>query len=37
VIFNATGTAGGAGTGAFNISWPGYSASGTLVQGLIIK
>jgi hypothetical protein len=37
VIFNATGTAGGAGTGAFTISWPGYSASGTLVQGLIIK
>ena len=37
VIFSATGTAGGAGTGAFSISWPGYSASGTLVQGLIVK
>jgi hypothetical protein len=37
VIFSATGTAGGAGTGAFTISWPGYSASGTLVQGLIVK
>ncbi len=37
VIFRATGTAGAAGTGSFAISWPGYSASGTLVQGLIIK
>jgi hypothetical protein len=37
VVFSATGTAGGPGTGAFTISWPGYSASGTLVQGLIVK
>jgi hypothetical protein len=37
VIFSATGTAGGPGAGAFTISWPGYSASGTLVQGLIVK
>ncbi len=37
VIFTAIGTAGAAGTGSFAISWPGYSASGTLVQGLIIK
>ncbi len=37
VVFSATGTAGGAGTGAFSISWPGYSASGTLVEGLIVK
>jgi hypothetical protein len=37
VIFTATGTAGGAGTGAFSISWSGYSASGTLVHGLIVK
>ena len=37
VIFSATGTAGAAGTGSFAISWPGYSASGTLVQGLIVK
>jgi hypothetical protein len=35
--FTATATAGGAGTGAFTISWKGYSASGTLVQGQIIK
>jgi hypothetical protein len=37
VIFTATGTGGGAGIGAFTISWPGYSGSGTLVQGLIVK
>jgi hypothetical protein len=37
VIFTAIGTAGAAGTGSFAISWPGYSASGTLVQGQIIK
>lgn len=37
VIFTATATGGTAGTGAFAISWPGYSASGTLVQGEIVK
>ena len=37
VNFTATATAGGPGTGAFAISWPGYSASGTLVQGQIVK
>jgi len=37
VNFKATVTAGGPGTGAFAISWPGYSASGTLVQGQVIK
>ncbi len=37
VVFTAIGTAGAAGTGSFAISWPGYSASGTLVQGQIIK
>jgi hypothetical protein len=37
VSFTATATAGSAGTGAFTISWPGYSASGTLVQGQIVK
>lgn len=37
VNFTATATAGGAGTGTFKISWTGYSASGTLVQGQIIK
>jgi hypothetical protein len=37
VIFTAIGTAGGAGTGSFSISWPGYSATGTLVQGQIVK
>jgi hypothetical protein len=37
VKFTATATAGGAGTGAFTISWTGYSASGTLVQGQVIK
>jgi hypothetical protein len=37
VTFTATATAGGAGTGTFTIAWPGYSASGTLVQGQIIK
>jgi hypothetical protein len=37
VNFTATATAGGPGTGAFAISWPGYSASGTLVQGQVIK
>lgn len=37
VNFTATATAGGPGTGAFAISWPGYSASGTLVQGEIVK
>jgi hypothetical protein len=37
VNFTATATAGGPGTGTFAISWPGYSASGTLVQGQIVK
>jgi hypothetical protein len=37
VIFTAIGTAGGAGTGSFSISWPGYSATGTLVEGQIVK
>ena len=37
VNFKATAAAGGPRTGAFTISWPGYSASGTLVQGQIIK
>ncbi len=37
VNFKATATAGGPGTGAFGISWPGYSASGTLVQGQVNK
>lgn len=37
VNFTATATAGGPGKGAFAISWPGYSASGTLLQGQIIK
>jgi hypothetical protein len=37
VNFTATATAGGAGTGTFTISWSGYSASGTLVQGQITK
>ena len=37
VNFNATGIAGGPGAGVFTISWPGYSASGTLVQGQIVK
>lgn len=37
VNFTATATAGGPGTGKFAISWPGYSASGTLVEGHIIK
>ena len=37
VTFTATATSGGAGTGTFSISWTGYSASGTLVQGQIIQ
>jgi hypothetical protein len=37
VNFTATATAGGPGSGAFAISWPGYSASGTLVQGQVVK
>jgi hypothetical protein len=37
VIFTAIGTAGGSGTGSFSISWPGYSATGTLVEGQIVK
>jgi hypothetical protein len=37
VNFTATATAGGPGTGTFKISWTGYSASGSLVQGQIIK
>jgi len=37
VNFTATATAGGPGAGAFAISWPGYSASGTLVQGRVFK
>ena len=37
VNFTAKATAGGPGTGAFAISWPGYSASGTLAQGQVIK
>jgi hypothetical protein len=37
VIFTAIGTAGGADTGSFSISWPGYSATGTLVEGQIVK
>ena len=37
VNFTATAKTGGPGKGAFTISWSGYSASGTLVQGRIIK
>ena len=37
VNFTATATAGGPGAGSFAISWPGYSASGTLVQGQVVK
>ena len=37
VNFTAAATAGGPGVGTFTISWPGYSASGALVQGQIIK
>jgi hypothetical protein len=37
VNFTATATAGGPGAGAFAISWSGYSASGTLVQGQVVK
>jgi hypothetical protein len=37
VNFTAKATVGGPGTGAFAISWSGYSASGTLVQGQVIK
>jgi len=37
VTFKASATAGGPGTGRFAISWPGYSASGILVQGQIVK
>jgi hypothetical protein len=37
VNFTAKATVGGPGTGAFAISWAGYSASGTLVQGQVIK
>jgi hypothetical protein len=37
VNFTAKATVGGPGTGAFAISWTGYSASGTLVQGEVIK
>jgi cold shock CspA family protein len=37
VNFTATATAGGPGSGQFAISWAGYSASGTLVQGQVIK
>jgi hypothetical protein len=37
VIFTAIGTAGGSGTGSFSISWPGYSATGTLVEWQIVK
>ncbi|HEY6769843.1 MAG TPA: hypothetical protein VI386_34320 [Candidatus Sulfotelmatobacter sp.] len=36
VNFTAKATAGGPGTGTFTISWPGYTASGTLVQGQIV-
>jgi hypothetical protein len=35
VTFTATATGGGPGAGVFTISWPGYSASGTLVQGQV--
>jgi hypothetical protein len=37
VNFTATATGGGPGTGLFTISWPGYSASGTLVQGKVVE
>jgi hypothetical protein len=37
VNFTAKATVGGPGTGGFAISWPGYSASGTLVEGQVIK
>jgi len=37
VNFTAKATVGGAGAGAFAISWPGYSASGTLVEGQVVK
>lgn len=36
VNFTATATVGGPGTGAFTISWPGYTGSGKLVEGLVI-
>ena len=37
VTFKATGITGGPGAGKFSISWPGYSASGSLVQGQIVR
>ena len=37
VSFTATATAGGAGTGTFAVSWPGYSATGTLTRGQVIQ
>ena len=37
VNFSATATTGGPGAGKFAISWPGYSASGTLIQGQVVK
>jgi hypothetical protein len=37
VSFTATATGGGPGAGKFTISWPGYSGSGTLVEGQITK
>jgi hypothetical protein len=36
VNFTATATVGGPGTGAFTISWPGYSHSGKLVEGKVV-
>jgi hypothetical protein len=35
VSFTATATVGGPGAGAFTITWPGYSGSGTLVEGQV--
>ena len=37
VKFTATATYGGPGAGTFSISWPGYSASGTITQGNVVK
>ena len=37
VNFTAKGTTGGPGVGQLTISWPGYTGSGILVQGQIIK
>jgi hypothetical protein len=37
VNFTAIATVGGPGTGMFSVSWPGYSGTGTLVQGIVVK